>query len=214
MTGPSPRDQAPSGKATSGQAPARTNSSVRPATIAVGLVLALLVGILAWQVAVGSDETIRSGLVGRAAPEIVGTATDGTTVDIDRWRGSWVLVNFFATWCVPCIREHPELVEFSQRHQPGGPGVPVELVSVAFDDDPAAVRDFFDQRGGSWPVLVDDTGPIALDYGVRGVPESYLVSPAGQVVGVFFGVTADALDDVIDSWINATPSDLSGGAQP
>ena len=185
-------------------------SSVRPASVAVGVVLALLVAVLGWQVVAGDDDAVSSGLVGRAAPAVVGTARDGTPVDIDRWRGSWVLVNFFATWCVPCIREHPELVEFSERHQPGGPGVPVELVSVAFDDNPEAVGTFFDERGGDWPVLVDNTGPIALDFGVRGVPESYLISPAGQVVGLFLGVTADGLDEAMASWLDQPPTDDSG----
>lgn len=171
-----------------------TGRPVRTAAVVVGVVAVLLVGVLAWEVATGDDEGVRSGLVGRAAPAIVGTATSGEAVDLDRWRGEWVLVNFFATWCVPCVREHPELVEFARRHGPDGDGVPVEVVSIAFDDDPAAVEEFFATRGGDWPVLVDSTGPIALDYGVRGVPESYLVSPAGQVVGVFYGVTADDLD--------------------
>jgi len=177
--------------------PVRQRRPVRTAALAVGVVAVLLVGVLGYEVVTGGDDGVRSGLVGRAAPAVVGTATDGSAVDIDRWRGEWVLVNFFATWCVPCVREHPELVEFARRHGPAGDGVPVEVVSVAFDDDPVAVEEFFATRGGDWPVLVDDTGPIALDYGVRGVPESYLVSPAGQVVGVFYGVTADALDEAI-----------------
>lgn len=194
-------DPATGSPATGGsEGPAPQRGPVRYAATAVGVVLALLVGLLAWQVVAGYDDPVRSGLVGRAAPELAGVARDGTPVDIDRWRGSWVLVNFFASWCVPCVREHPELVEFSERHADDTSAVPVQLVSVAFDDDPDAVGQFFDQRGGDWPVLVDNTGPIALDFGVRGVPESYLISPAGQVVGVFLGVTADALDEAIAGW--------------
>ena len=72
------------------------------------------------------------------------------------------------------------------------------LVSVAFDDRPDEVAAFFAEAGGEWPVLVDGTGPIALDYGVSGVPESYLVAPSGvlatKIVG---GVTADGLDRII-----------------
>lgn len=180
------------------QSPTR-KQSVRLPVVAVSVVLALLLALLGWQVAVGDGNDVRSELVGRAAPAIAGTALDGTVVDIDRYRGSWVLVNFFATWCVPCIREHPELVEFAERHGPDGPGVPVTVVSVAFDDNADAIARFFTERGGDWPVLTENTGSIALDYGVRGVPESFLVSPAGQVVAVFYGVTADALDAAIDA---------------
>ncbi len=173
--------------------------SVRLPVIAVAVVLGLLMALLGWQVAIGDGGDVRSELVGRAAPAITGTALDGTVVNIDRSRGSWVLVNFFATWCVPCIREHPELVEFAERHGPDGPGVPVQVISVAFDDNADAIASFFAQRGGDWPVLTEGTGSIALDYGVRGVPESFLVSPAGQVVAVFYGVTADALDEAIEA---------------
>jgi cytochrome c biogenesis protein CcmG/thiol:disulfide interchange protein DsbE len=179
--------------------PGSRQRSVRLPVVAVGVVLALLLALLGWQVAVGGGDDVRSELVGRAAPAVAGTAIDGTVVDIDRYRGSWVLVNFFATWCVPCIREHPELVEFAERHGPDGPGVPVEVISVAFDDNADAIATFFAQRGGDWPVLAEGTGSIALDFGVRGVPESFLVSPAGQVVAVFYGVTADALDAAIDA---------------
>ena len=178
---------------------------VRTAAVVVGVVAVLLMGLLAFEVATGEDDGVRSGLVGRAAPAVVGTATNGEPVDIDRWRGDWVLVNFFATWCVPCVREHPELVEFARRHGPEGDGVPVEVVSIAFDDDPAAVEEFFATRGGDWPVLVENTGPIALDYGVRGVPESFLISPAGQVVALFYGVTADGIDEAIAAATASTP---------
>jgi cytochrome c biogenesis protein CcmG/thiol:disulfide interchange protein DsbE len=96
---------------------------------------------------------------------------------------------------VPCRVEHPELVEFERRHaQEGDAGI----VSVAFDDQPDAIRSFFAAEGGTWPVLATDTGGIALDYGVRGVPESYLIAPSGQVAAKFFGVTADELDATID----------------
>lgn len=167
----------------------------RRTALGVGLVLALLVAVLGWQVAFGDADGPRSELIGKAAPAASGTDLDGEHVDIDQWRGSWVLVNFFATWCVPCIREHPELVEFDERH-----GDEVRLVSVAFDDRPEDIERFFDERGGDWPVLTAETGGIALDYGVRGVPESFLISPAGQVVGLFYGVTADGLDEAIASF--------------
>ena len=207
-----PERQEPARQGSVGQGSAR-QGSVRLPVVIVGVVLALLLALLGWQVAVGDGDNVRSELVGRAAPAVTGTAIDGTVVDIDRDRGSWVLVNFFATWCVPCIREHPELVEFAERHGPDGPGVPVQVISVAFDDNADAIATFFAEQGGDWPVLTENTGSIALDFGVRGVPESFLVSPAGQVVAVFYGVTADAIDAAIDATTasaDPTPSSMMG----
>lgn len=139
-----------------------------------------------------SERAVNSTALGRVAPLIEGEDLDGEWFDIDQHRGQWVVVNFFSTTCVPCIVEHPELVEFSQSHAEVGDAV---VVSVAFDDSAANVRDFFAEHGGSWPVIVGDTGSIAVDYGVTAVPESYLVAPSGVVAAKLIGgVTAEDLD--------------------
>lgn len=170
--------------------------SRRPGTarIAAGVLAVVLVAFVA-VLAVGDpggEEGRR--VVGQAAPPVVGVDLDGEPVDLAAWRGEWVVVNFFATWCIPCVQEHPELVAFSEEHADGS----ARVVSVAFDDAPDDIRTFFDERGGDWPVLAEDTGAIALSYGVRAVPESYLVSPEGTVVDVFIsGVTAAQLDAAI-----------------
>ncbi len=177
-------------------APPRPRRTARNGAIVVGVVLALFILVLATRPT--TDERVpEASSVGRAVPPVEGTTLDGTTFDIDRLRGEWVVVNFFATWCVPCRVEHPELVRFSEQHTAAADGVSV--VSVAYDDDDAAIREFFAEEGGDWPVIVgEETGRVALDFGVTGVPESYVVDPSGRVVAKFTGVTADALDAVID----------------
>ena len=77
---------------------------------------------------------------------------------------------------MPCIAEHPELVAFSRSHAAAGDAA---VVSVVFDDTAANVEAFFEENGGDWPVIADDSGRVAVAYGVTGVPESYMVAPSG-----------------------------------
>ena len=110
-------------------------------------------------------------------------------------EGRWVLINFFATWCTPCVQEHDDLVRFEQAHRAGGD---VAVLGVVYDDNAGAARKFQSERGGSWPLVDDPQGRIALDYGVAGVPESYLVSPDGVVVAKLVGGVAYAgLEDIL-----------------
>lgn len=166
----------------------------RNVAIAVGVLLVIFIVVLATRPS-ASEKPLAANAVGRAVPAVQGTTLDGQTFDVDKLRGDWVVVNFFATWCAPCQQEHPELVKFSQQHQAADDGV--HVVSVAYDDKADAIRQYFDKKGGAWPVLVGDTGRIALDFGVTGVPESYLVAPNGLVVDKFTGVTAADLDAAI-----------------
>lgn len=167
----------------------RSRSWVAPYTAgAVAIVLALFVWLLATSEG-GDDAMVSSPILGKLAPSITGTGFRGEQFDIDTERGNWVLVNFFSTTCIPCIQEHPELVALSERYEASGA---LAIVSVTFEDKAAAVRDFFEKNGGEWPVLLTDTGRIAISYGVTAVPESYLVAPDGRVVRkVIGGITAD-----------------------
>jgi cytochrome c biogenesis protein CcmG/thiol:disulfide interchange protein DsbE len=143
----------------------------------------------------GRNTFADSPLLGDAAPPLAGDTLDGGSFDLDAERGRWVVVNFFASWCAPCRQEHPELVSFARRHQEGGDAL---VVSVAYNDDTDAVREYFDANGGDWPVVVGDTGPDALEWGVAGVPESYVVDPLGFVrFKVIGGVTAAGLDEAL-----------------
>ena len=165
----------------------------------VALAVAAVTAILVVVLAAGDPQRgtlIGRSAVGKPAPPISGATLGGDFFDLDDHRGRWVVVNFFATWCASCIIEHPELVDFSERHAAGD----AIVVTVAFDDSPEAVRGFFEAAGGDWPVLAGDVGSVPVDYGVTAVPETYLVSPAGYVVDKLIGasgVTADQLDNRI-----------------
>ena len=165
--------------------------------VAAPVLVAMLafIAVLATSDPSGSRTDNKSPLIGRPAPPIVGQTIDDEAFDLADARGEYVLVNFFATWCVPCIREHPELVNFSERHGVEGDA---RVVSVVYDSDPKSVRKFFAENGGEWPVVLDPDGRTALQYGVAGVPESYLVAPDGTVVTKLIGgVSASGLDQTL-----------------
>ncbi|HEY5887824.1 MAG TPA: TlpA disulfide reductase family protein [Acidimicrobiales bacterium] len=177
----------------------RSRGLVLGAAVIVAVLMVALIVVLATRDP-AQDRVDESPLVGHVAPPLVGEtvapeATAGTPFDLDRLRGQWVVVNFFATWCVPCVTEHPELIEFSRRHAASGDA---SVVSVVFDadEDIQDVADFFAENGGDWPVV--DGEEVILDWAVAAVPESFLVSPDGIVAAkITGGVTADGLDDLI-----------------
>jgi cytochrome c biogenesis protein CcmG/thiol:disulfide interchange protein DsbE len=164
------------------------------AAVALATVMVVFVAVLATRPS-AADRQSRSPLLGKPAPAVRGTSVDNAAVDASQLRGKFVLVNFFATWCIPCIQEHPELVRFAQRHQAVGDAA---VVGVIFDDDVANVRRFVADKGVAWPILPDPGGHIAYDFGVRGPPESFLLDRNGNVVSKIIGtVQADSLDRLV-----------------
>jgi cytochrome c biogenesis protein CcmG/thiol:disulfide interchange protein DsbE len=156
-------------------------------SVAVAILLAVLVALLATRKA-ATDVQAPSPLLGRAAPGISGPDLGGRQVSLAAFHGKYVLVNFFATWCVPCQQEHPDLISFESRHAAQGD---VALVGVIFDPaDADRVAPFFAKNGGNWPVLRDDTAKVA--YGLRGVPETFLIDPGGAVITHIVGRVTDA----------------------
>lgn len=169
----------------------------RTALVAAGVVavlMVLLVGILATRDP-STERQTQSPLLGRVAPAVQGTTLEGEAFDLDEWRGRWVVVNFFASWCTPCIEEHPELIAFEDAHRESGDAA---LVSVTYDNRSDDARRFFEENGGEWPVVDDPENRIGVAYGVARVPESFLVSPNGLVVQrLVGGVTAGQLTALI-----------------
>jgi cytochrome c biogenesis protein CcmG/thiol:disulfide interchange protein DsbE len=187
-------------RAGAGPAPVRRRRLAPLVAIPVAVVMVLLVILLATGDG-AADRLEKSPLVGQPAPAVTGVTLTNESFTLDRVRGQWVVVNFFGSWCTPCIQEHPELVSFQNAHRGAGDAT---VVSVAFADSPTNVREFFEKRGGDWPILSKDTNGIAVNYGVVKVPETYLVSPTGLVVAKLVGgVTAARLDGLIARFTTA-----------
>ena len=148
----------------------------------VGVVIAaVLLGILFMGLGKNPNE-IRSPLIGKPAPTFtlleVGT---GRPVDLTQLRGKPVVVNFWATWCAPCWEEHPVLVA-NAKLRPD-----VQFLGVVFQDSEEKILGFLQQRGSSYPTVVDDKGKTAIAYGVGGVPESFFIDANGIIVDKYSG---------------------------
>jgi thiol:disulfide interchange protein len=108
QTGPPPPDVGP---------PPHRRRSLRWVALAVTVPLLGLVGVMAAS-PLAATRAARSPLLSKAAPAVTAESLDGQALRLADYRGRWVLVNFFAIWCVPCCREHPALIAFRQRHRP------------------------------------------------------------------------------------------------
>jgi cytochrome c biogenesis protein CcmG/thiol:disulfide interchange protein DsbE len=116
------------------------------------------------------------------APDFRLTGLDGGTVDLTAYRGRPVVVNFWASWCRPCIQEFPLLAAARARHRADG----LEVIGVlATSDARDQARAFVRGHGGRWPVGVDrgggPAGETAIAYGVAGLPETYFVRRDGSL---------------------------------
>ena len=151
--------------------------------LAVGIVIAAALVVILF-VGLGKDPSeIRSPLIGKPAPEFalreVGT---GRVVDLSQYRGKPIILNFWATWCGPCWEEHPVLVANARMLQPD-----VQFLGVVFQDSEDKILGFLQQRGSSYPTVVDDKGKTAIAYGIGGVPETFFVDANGVIRAKYAG---------------------------
>ena len=177
-----------------GAPPQPTRHTARWLGLTVLVVAAGLIAVLATRPPAAVVE-VQSPLVGRPAPAISGTTVDGSTFALPRPSGGFVVVNFFASWCPPCQTEGPELVKFAFQHSQSGDA---RMVSVVFEDSTSAARSYQANLGAGWPTMADPGGALALNFGVRAPPSTFLIAPSGRVVAyVVAPVTAADLNQLI-----------------
>jgi cytochrome c biogenesis protein CcmG/thiol:disulfide interchange protein DsbE len=174
----------------------------RIAPLVAGLI-AVAVAALFWVLAQADPdrvETSETPLIGQVAPASVGEMADGRPFELSRRKGSWVVLNFFSHNCVPCIREHPELITFHEQQQALGVDG-AELYTIVRDSTQEQVEDFFAERGGDWPVVYDTRYEFVNDFGVALVPETWIIDPNGVVRNRFISeVTAEGLGQLLQQY--------------
>ena len=179
-----------------------TGSSARRrlAPLIVGAIALVMVGLFVVLLGASPDDggtSAESPLIGRPAPEATGRLSDGTSFDLSRRKGSWVVLNFFDPTCVPCIREHPELLKFSDDQASLGTDG-AEMYSVITRGDQDEIEAFFAENGGDWPAIYSDADEFPVAFGVAQVPETWIIDPSGVVqLRLISEVTSEQLNSIL-----------------
>lgn len=166
-------------------------------------VLPVIVVPLAWLFFQGLGRDPRelpSPLIGKPMPAFTLTTIDGRTVTSAQLKGRPVMLNFWASWCIPaCVDEHPVLLDAQRRY-----GDRVQIVGVLYNDTVPDALAFLARYGdGGYLQLRDPAGTLALDFGVTGPPETYFIDAAGIVRAKQFGpLTTATLEAKIASVLN------------
>jgi cytochrome c biogenesis protein CcmG/thiol:disulfide interchange protein DsbE len=167
--------------------------------LVVGAVLPLvLLGLLA-VVLVSRAPTSSPTAVGNAAPDFVLADLDGNPVRLADLRGRPVIVNFWASWCGPCVEEFPLLRAAAERHAGDG----LAIVGVVYQDRSEAARAFMERTGATWPAAMDPGERVATAYGILAPPETFFIGRDGTIVARQIGqFSAASLEEKVAAIID------------
>ncbi|WP_419809249.1 redoxin family protein [Sphingomonas sp.] len=151
-----------------------------------------VLGVVAWALYTPADRTVRSALVGKPMPAVALPAMVAGKPGVQGGFGGGRrrLVNVFASWCVPCVAEVPQLMRLKAL------GVPID--GVAIRDTPGAIGDFLARNGDPYSRIGDDRrGQVQLSLGSSGVPETFVVDGDGRILEQHIGdIRAEEVDDL------------------
>jgi len=166
----------------------------------------------------GDPSRLPSALIGKPMPEFSLAAIEGLEArgggpergvsSADLADGEVTIVNMWASWCGPCIQEHPQLIALKQQNA-------VRLIGINYKDEPGAARRFLAKYGNPFDAIGADTsGRVAIDWGVYGVPETYVIDGQGRIAFKFIGpLSASAIKNEILPAVARAKNARPGGAQ-
>ena len=150
-----------------------------------GIALALVALIVILALAFRRDpHDIKTGTIGKPAPVFTLDRLDGSgKVALADLSGKVVVMNFFASWCLPCTQENPALVRVYERYRASD----VVMLGVNYQESRDNGLAYVARMGMGWTTVADDDGRVALSYGVFGPPETFFIGPDGVIAGRHIG---------------------------
>jgi cytochrome c biogenesis protein CcmG/thiol:disulfide interchange protein DsbE len=153
--------------------------------MATGAIALIVAALLVYAIVATPSEPPQ---VGSPVPDFQFTALDGSSMDLSARRGEVVVVNFFASWCAPCRQEAADLEQTWQEYQ----GQEVQFYGIAYKDADSKAQAFLAEFDVSYPSTVDTSNRTARDYGVTGVPETFVIDQEGMLARHFLGPITQA----------------------
>jgi cytochrome c biogenesis protein CcmG/thiol:disulfide interchange protein DsbE len=153
--------------------------------VAIGVLVTVLAGVIVYTM---QDHIVQAG---DKAPDFTITTDSGTRMSPRDFGGRVLVLNFWASWCAPCVQEIPSLIEFQK--QLAGSGVVV--LGVSIDRNEAAYKNLAKRLGINYPTAWDPAADISVSYGTYRIPETYIIDKNGKVAQKFIGLPEKAWND-------------------
>ena len=131
----------------------------------------------------GNEQPLVKAIRGQPSPNFMLTDLKGKDWQLSDLRGKVVFVNFWATWCPPCIKEMPSMDALNKRMS----GKPFQMLTILYNDRPEFGQSLVNKSGYNFPVLIDADSSTAKQYGLTGVPETYIIDTQGILREKFIG---------------------------
>jgi peroxiredoxin len=143
---------------------------------------------------ISADGRVIAPELNAVAPDFTLTTLDGGEINLTSLRGTPLLINFWATWCEPCRIEMPDLQRFYESHRASG----LRILAVNLGETPDIIRQWVDDLGLTFDIVLDPQQSLAALYQIRGQPSTYVISAEGIITSIYYGpISAEQLQAVM-----------------